>query len=568
MNKQKNLIRISLFVAMLLGTLLVSRGEVFAATKTWDGEGSDDNFSTASNWDGDTAPVNGDSVVLPSDVIFSGCSGSSEVTLNNDLDSASVTFAGVSVSGLAPNGCSPVLTVSGNEIKSSGDIIGNNGGNSWDKLYLEVPLTLTSSAEVRAVGSTSSLSIGANNVTVIAVAFGGGVSGGGNLTIDSSHQYAGSYGGVCSSIATPIPFAGNSSGFSGGLINVATESSLTISPQTNDIARHASSFTSSGSFDFALNNGQDMEFNKDITLNGGNITIQQQSYSDCEALSTNKKLTISGNVTLTADTTFNMNMADVHFAGTVTGKQHIKVAEGQTGKVTFADGTSIESALKKLKIDAVADCDHLYSAGLANNSVTVNVDCTTSEFYRFDNPMYPLEVRGILGGNGKTGHIKVLSGGRIAPGLSPGTITVSNIEWVEGGVYEFEIGQTGADQIIANGTVTLGNGTLSVVRFEGYVPKANDVYTIIANDGADAVVGTFKDLPEGATFTNSDGAVYRISYKGGDGNDVTLTVVTAPKVPNTGFNMLKNNPILTLLVTSGSALAIALIARRVNTKHA
>ena len=69
-------------------------------------------------------------------------------------------------------------------------------------------------------------------------------------------------------------------------------------------------------------------------------------------------------------------------------------------------------------------------------------------------------------------------------------------------------------------------------------------------------------MPEGATFTTSDGAIYKINYGGGDGNDVVLTVVGAPKVPNTGFNMLKNNPIATMLITMASALFIVVVDRK------
>lgn len=50
----------------------------------------------------------------------------------------------------------------------------------------------------------------------------------------------------------------------------------------------------------------------------------------------------------------------------------------------------------------------------------------------------------------------------------------------------------------------------------------------INNDGVDPVAGTFLGLPEGAVFTevnyyNIAGASYRISYIGGDGNDVVFT---------------------------------------------
>ncbi len=77
------------------------------------------------------------------------------------------------------------------------------------------------------------------------------------------------------------------------------------------------------------------------------------------------------------------------------------------------------------------------------------------------------------------------------------------------------------------GTVTL-DGSLDVVRFNGFSPSAGDTFTIIANDGdgitGDAVIGTFDGLNEGETFT-ADTVTYSISYVGGDGNDVVLTAL-------------------------------------------
>jgi len=49
-----------------------------------------------------------------------------------------------------------------------------------------------------------------------------------------------------------------------------------------------------------------------------------------------------------------------------------------------------------------------------------------------------------------------------------------------------------------------------------------DKFTIIQNDGSDAVVGTFAGLAEGATITQG-GVTFTISYKGGTGHDVVLT---------------------------------------------
>ncbi|MFN8344055.1 MAG: BspA family leucine-rich repeat surface protein, partial [Spirosomataceae bacterium] len=104
-------------------------------------------------------------------------------------------------------------------------------------------------------------------------------------------------------------------------------------------------------------------------------------------------------------------------------------------------------------------------------------------------------------------------------------------------------------QITLNGT-TLGDGTgstYSQLNVEGainltgvdlllagtYVPTGNEVFTIVNNDGTDAVVSTFNGLAQGATIPNFRGSGLNatISYTGGTGsNDVVITVA-APAVP-------------------------------------
>jgi len=53
---------------------------------------------------------------------------------------------------------------------------------------------------------------------------------------------------------------------------------------------------------------------------------------------------------------------------------------------------------------------------------------------------------------------------------------------------------------------------------------AGDQFTILNNDGTDAVTGHFSGLPEGATFTGGS-QTFTISYGGSDGNDVILSAV-------------------------------------------
>lgn len=51
-------------------------------------------------------------------------------------------------------------------------------------------------------------------------------------------------------------------------------------------------------------------------------------------------------------------------------------------------------------------------------------------------------------------------------------------------------------------------------------PTSNE-YVIIANDGTDAVTGTFAGFGEGGKVTVGT-VEYQITYKGGTGNDVAL----------------------------------------------
>jgi hypothetical protein len=83
------------------------------------------------------------------------------------------------------------------------------------------------------------------------------------------------------------------------------------------------------------------------------------------------------------------------------------------------------------------------------------------------------------------------------------------------------------------------------------VHTAGTVYTIVANDLSDPVAGTFSGLAEGATI-NVGGNVFRISYAGGDGNDVTLTAIG----PATHFTVSAPAS-----ATAGTALSFTVTAR-------
>ncbi len=84
--------------------------------------------------------------------------------------------------------------------------------------------------------------------------------------------------------------------------------------------------------------------------------------------------------------------------------------------------------------------------------------------------------------------------------------------------------RTRTDEVVAVGVTISGGATLvSRGTIQGTLP-AGLVLTVINNTSATPINGTFSNLPDGAILT-INGNKLQASYEGGDGNDLTLTVV-------------------------------------------
>jgi fibronectin-binding autotransporter adhesin len=79
--------------------------------------------------------------------------------------------------------------------------------------------------------------------------------------------------------------------------------------------------------------------------------------------------------------------------------------------------------------------------------------------------------------------------------------------------------------VVTGGPVSLGGATLDVAT--SFPPGAGYGCVLIDNRGTDAVSGTFAGLGEGTIF-GPPSARFRITYSGGDGNDVLLKRVEVP----------------------------------------
>lgn len=187
---------------------------------------------------------------------------------------------------------------------------------------------------------------------------------------------------------------------------------------------------------------------------------------------------------------------------------------------------------------------------------------------------------GMFSGNATLNYILYV-GGVVSPGNnSPGKITTDSLNFGDSGVYKVKIlNKDHYDQIVADLGVMIDGGSLDLTYLEGCVIKKGDTFTIIDNKGTRSITkssvgmeGTFKDLPEGAEITVG-GVTFKISYVGGDGNDVVLTALNdsvapkdpkapkAPKVPNTGGEKLAVN-LIGAMAGVASAAALLIVAKR------
>jgi fibronectin-binding autotransporter adhesin len=188
----------------------------------------------------------------------------------------------------------------------------------------------------------------------------------------------------------------------------------------------------------------------------------------------------------------------------------------------------------------IADANYLHTDGTsARSAFTWNVTGGTL-YYNDDDSGQPdfvelnVGIGSILGGSGVLKAPVIVVSGTVNPGnsITTAALTVNSLNFNNLNatmVFDLngEIAGTQYDQLVipsTGGGVTLNGATLVLVLGMGYSPAVGTVFTIIDRRSSGAIAGTFNGLSEGATVTSA-GTNFTISYVGGDGNDITLTVL-------------------------------------------
>ncbi len=440
-------------------------------------------------------------------------SGASALTLSgsNTYSGTTTVSAGtLSVASDANLGSGTVNLASGTTLAVTGATNIDNG------IVLNGNATVSNSADATLSGVIS----GANNLTK---------SGASTLTLSGSNTYSGT-----TTVSAGTLSVASDANLGGGAVSLASGSTLAITGATtvdNAIALTGNATVSnsanaslsgviSGGFNLAKSGASTLTLSGSNTYSGtttvsaGSLSIAGDSNlgSGAVSLAAGTTLAVTGSSTIDNNLVL-AGAATVQAASVVTWSGVI--SGGNTLAKTGA-GTLTLSASNTATGTTTVSAGTLSVTGSTASATTVASGAT-------------------LGGTGTLGGtVTVQNGGTLAPGVSPGTLTVNgDLTMAAGSTLAVEINGTTAgtqyDQVIVNGAVDVSGATLSATH--GYSPGSGDSYTIIVNDAADAVTGSFSGLAEGATVTaGGNGTILTASYIGGTGNDFTLTAPLNPTV--------------------------------------
>jgi autotransporter-associated beta strand protein len=148
----------------------------------------------------------------------------------------------------------------------------------------------------------------------------------------------------------------------------------------------------------------------------------------------------------------------------------------------------------------------------------------------------PVQINaGKLGGTGKiSGNVIIGTGSGAGAFLTPGTVSgipatltiAKRVTFRADGTFHFgyKSSNTTADKIVARGVTIESGAQFFFDPLDTGMLTIGTVLTAINNTAATPIAGTFANVPDGSVITIGNNT-FQADYEGGNGNDLTLTVV-------------------------------------------
>ncbi|MDQ3179661.1 MAG: VCBS repeat-containing protein [Acidobacteriota bacterium] len=300
-----------------------------------------------------------------------------------------------------------------------------------------------------------------------------------------------------------------------------------IAPVANDdlvLPATAAQLTTNNNF-FLLTNFNSITIDGNYIIGGNplrianNLTVNSGTPTISTAISLNGGQTFNAaQGSITTIVVLSVSGAGLTIDGI--GSFAIGLISGSGGIIKNGAGASLLASASSFNgAIAVNNGIFVVDANIPNSAVTVNNPNIIGGTLGFSG----------FGGTGTVGTVNVTQGVISAGTLtSPtGILNTGNLTFTANGNYACKIGGTiaganGHDQLNVRGIVNLNNARLVPIPWGGFRPAIGDEFMILKNDGTDAINGIFLDAPEGAVFGGALNSAFRITYRGGDGNDVVL----------------------------------------------
>jgi len=503
------------------------------------------NWSTAANWLGNAAPVSGSVSAIK---FFDGLSLSNVTVTANDDYSGTNMLSSLTMGGTGSG------TVTVNLTNGPLDLV-NNG-------IVGPTITLAAGGGTFTYNVRNALSFD-NDVTINGVNAGtfqllGNITGAGGLTRSGSsgtlvlagnNTYAGPT--LLSDGTTQLGNGGATGSL--GLGDVEDDATLIIN--RNNAYVISNNISGSGSLIQEGSGGTttlagDNTFTGSVTVNTGTLKLISSTSLGVGPKSifmegSGHTLQLSGGVSL--DNSISLYVSSNSGDGTgISSLDGTNVIDDPIYFTFGNPGLNISSATGQLTVAGnltmITTARTLFLGGASTNANIIDgVIAETT------NGVMPVVKQGagtwiLSATNTYTGNTTVNAGKFIVTGGLAGSVVVnggtfrcnasiaSNLTVAAAGALEVDFAGptpgTGFDQVTLGNpasTLTLA-GALNVVA-TGKLPF-NTPFMIINNPGSVAVSGTFAGLPQNVTFAAS-GYNWQISYTGGNGNEVTLTALSA-----------------------------------------
>ena len=259
----------------------------------------------------------------------------------------------------------------------------------------------------------------------------------------------------------------------------------------NDIDITAGGFRCGGTVDYELSGNI-------IPIDGGTRGYGNYGLEGCD-------LTISGNIVMTPATNVNFEGSDNRDNGTWTITGDISGPGNVLVQATFDGGV------------VTFEGNHTYTGTTVCGTGTTVFNGTQTGGDNFN-----VNEAAILTGSGSTNsQVTVGVNATFNPGAGVGTFTTGDL--VMNGTLEVDLDNNtpgiGHDQVIVNGTVTLGGASVLEVSAGGGLTPGT--LLIIDNDNAESVIGGFEGLPQGGALdADATELIATIDTAAGDANDV------------------------------------------------